>query len=72
MVSGPEPGRRKKNKEPGLRLNNEPGLIIPVIVPASREDTIIRIGRDDNGCTIINAPKRVQIVKRDKRSGKSN
>lgn len=59
--------KQQRKREPGLRINNESGLIIPVVIPANREDTVIRIGRDANGCTIINAPKRVKIVKRDKR-----
>ncbi len=57
----------KRKTEPGLRINNEPGLIIPVVVPRSNEETVIRIGRDANGCTIIHAPKHVRIIKRDKR-----
>jgi len=54
-----------KKREPGLRVNNEPGLIVPVIVPPSSESTVIRIGRDENGCTIIHAPRHVNILKRD-------
>jgi len=61
--------RRKPRRpqEPGLRINNEPGLVTPMIVPPSREPTIIRISRDENGCTVINAPRCVEILKRDKR-----
>lgn len=64
MVSG---GRKRRKQETGLRINNEPGLVIPVIVPPSRLPTVIRVSRDQNGCTIINAPKCVEIVKRDKK-----
>jgi hypothetical protein len=61
----------KRKREPGLRINNEPGLVIPIVVGPSRQEVVIRISRDANGCTIINAPKHVKIIKRDKRPVKS-
>lgn len=62
--------RRKRKAEPGLRINHEPGLVTPVVIPPSREVTIIRVSRDANGCTVINAPRHVDIVKRDGRPGR--
>ena len=67
MVAEGNHGRKKRKQEPGLRINNEPGLVIPVVVQPSREVTIIRVSRDENGCTIIHAPRHVDIVKRDQR-----
>jgi hypothetical protein len=62
------PRKNKPKKEPGLRVNQEPGLVTPIIIPPSREVTIVRLGKDaENGCLIINAPKHVEILKRDKR-----
>lgn len=57
----------KRKQEPGLRINHKPGLVTPVVVPPSSEPIVIRISRDKNGCTIVNAPRCVNIIKQDTR-----
>jgi hypothetical protein len=61
---------RKRKREPGLQVHFADGDVLPVVVPASREPTVIRLSKAKNGAWIVNAPKHVRIIKQDRRPGK--
>jgi len=60
----------KRKQEPGLQVHFAPGHVLPIVVPPSREPTVIRLSRGRNGSWIVNAPKRVEIIKEDRRAGR--
>lgn len=60
----------KRKREPGLQVHFADGDVMPIVVPASRFETIIRISKAANGATNINAPKHVTFIKADKRPKK--
>lgn len=56
-----------KKREPGLQVHLDDGQVMPLVIPAMREETVIRISKAKNGSVNVNAPKYVVFIKRDKR-----
>ena len=59
-----------RKREPGFQKHFDDDEVLPVVIPASREDTVIRISKARNGATNINAPPHVRFIKQDKRPKK--